>query len=155
MKKIVLTASTVVLAALLGAPGWVGSLAKDRLDDALAKMSTGNISVAWKSYEQGWFRSEGTLRAVVNIPPGPDGPAVRFPIQYRVALNHGPVIFANGLQFGWASWNSTMTSVSELTASLGAPLAPEDQPTVVQKGLINLIGNINFSDQISAFSASG
>ncbi|CAM3414388.1 YdgA family protein [Parendozoicomonas haliclonae] len=147
MKKVVLASSVIVLAGVLGTPGLVGSLAKDRFDETFAKLSTPDIRIEWESYEKSWFSSKGVVNTHINLPLDPTKPPLKLDLKYQVTMNHGPVILGDGLQFGWASWNSDMTNAGELMADWPV----EEMPAITQTGLINLLGDIHFQDTVSAF----
>ncbi len=151
MKKVVTaTASAVILAGVFAAPGIVGTYTKNRLDSLIDSLQTPEIQLSWESYKKGWFGAEAVLNTRMTIEVAADAEPVVLNVQSKVSITHGPVILNDGIQLGWAGWNSEIINTEELGASLGL----SGQSVYRMDGHVNLLGTIKFSESIPALAFS-
>lgn len=80
----------VVVALLLLAPRWIGSIAHNRLNHIVTRLNADNSSlhIALKDYQSGWFHSQAALDITDS-----SGASYTFDLH----LAHGPIIFDKGL----------------------------------------------------------
>ena len=149
MKKAVAAVSALVVAGVCVAPGIVGGVVKNRLDNLLANLSqTPEVESSWVSYDKGWFGAEGVINTRITLTDVPGEEPFTFDIQSNVSINHGPVILGNGVQFAWASWQSDV----ETTEAIKSALSFDGESIYNQSGRINFLGHIELKETAPAFT---
>jgi uncharacterized protein YdgA (DUF945 family) len=124
MKK--LLGLIVLVAAYVGLTYYSGMVGEQYINQQVAlnqtQMASINGSIALKNYQRGVFRS--SFDVTMQMDAAQFG-AERATISTRAQVYHGPVIFADGVQFGWfyaRLENSLSTSEAELNELLASIL---------------------------------
>jgi uncharacterized protein YdgA (DUF945 family) len=132
MNKVAIAAVALLVIALLGLPGIVGSVTEARVRERVAAIDASPTAGAEvTSFDRGWFHS--TARIELRFVPdnvgqladvaGSLGPFAMLPITVDVA--HGPVAMLDGVHFGWAKSvaraDPAAPGITELQQTLGVP----------------------------------
>ena len=100
IRRVVLAAAVLVLAAVLGLPPVFGARARALIEAELATVGESlgpdaGLAISLDDWAPGWFSSTATLTV--------DADAERRIWRDGVTLHHGPVIFGGGPGLGWGS----------------------------------------------------
>ncbi|MFT6270470.1 MAG: hypothetical protein ACJAVV_003309 [Alphaproteobacteria bacterium] len=150
MKKVLIFALALILAAALIGPKIVGSQLANGIQntvDSINKSSSYSASVI--SMESSWFSTRAEVTVGMIMPDMSDvtGEApVDFSINLDVSASHGPFIINDGLAIGWLH-SVVQTQVTELPEGL---VFPNNDPLYKFNGLTGLFGATTYQDSIAA-----
>ncbi len=148
MKKFIAAFSVITLAGVLVMPKLVGHQAKPKIDTLFTQLTSPELQLSWQSYQQGWFSSSGVINADIVLAVDAEQEPERMTLQYHVTLDHGPVMFAKGIAFGWLQWHAELMVPDTLTENISLT----DQPLNIQTGRLSLFQNISFEQSTPKFT---
>ena len=140
------------------APQAVGLYAEQRINDTLAQLQENPmLAIAITRYDRDWFSTEAEFAITFKLPDsnGSDGQISPLPVgagqelgfQYRLVLDHGPLISAGSL--GWLHFDGQLPGQGAREAGLQWPA---EQPLLNHLGSVNLLGDIRYQEMIPALS---
>jgi len=124
--KKLLSAILVIIAALAGAPYFVGDLARENIERQAAEISKiPGYSLKIRQYDQGWFTSHAVIaygfdEHTLNIMRGSDDAdgldkaaiaALTEGLVFDATIAHGPVTLQNGLNFALLTLSSKLRDI--------------------------------------------
>ena len=155
MKKIVGIALLLLAIALVGGPFYAGIKAENELQKFIAKFDAyPGYQVSWLSYERGWFSTQATLSVGLDAALWPDenGEPESLPtLPLVIQIDHGPLLLNDISSVGWYSWRLDLTQDQTEWLEEHLDMAEEGQLYEAQ-GHAGLLGTVQFSDELKAFS---
>lgn len=150
MKKVLILAFVLVLAAALIGPKIVGSQFATGIENTVQAINKNpSYSASISSMESTWFSTKAVVNVALTMPDMSDvtGQApLDFSVNVDVMGKHGPFIFSDGFAIAWLR-SVVQTQSPELPANL---LLPNNDPFYQFKGLTGLFGSTTYRDSIAA-----
>jgi uncharacterized protein YdgA (DUF945 family) len=156
MKKVLLAVIGIVVVALAVLPFVAGQNTQQSLDTWVAQMNQlGGYDFSWEKYQKGWLKTEAILKVGLKLPASLDGvdELRNWTIPLHLSLNHGPILWRDGLKPGWFSGEAYLSR--EHQDWVNQNLSVEgDGPFFVSKVTMDLAGNTTIRDRSLPFKVS-
>jgi uncharacterized protein YdgA (DUF945 family) len=108
MKKILISVFVLLLIAVFVLPFVGANKTEQTFNNWIAQVNqAGAYDLSWESYDKGWLQTEAVLK--VGLKPGVVPAALldegenAWYLPVHLQLNHGPVLWLDGLRLGWFS----------------------------------------------------
>lgn len=139
-KVIVIVVALVVL--LVGAMPYVGGQrAEQSLNELVEHLNqTGNYPVAWRTYQNGWFKSQGILDVEIE--------AMTLPFIFTI--HHGPLIVTDGIKVSWFSGEVHLSPEEEGWLREHIQVT-EEGPLIQSRFSMGLTGVVEIKDEGKPF----
>lgn len=152
MKKLVIFV-LVFFGIISASTFFISSSFDERIERNIAKINEaqGFYEFSWNEYQKGWFYRKGELGLKIKIPSYINysqkfGDTLKFKLD--ISIQHGPLLFQNGLDLGLFSWRSELITNNRLKNLIEWN---ENRPLLYSTGKMSIFGSIYNKDTLSPF----
>lgn len=149
MKKLVLSAAAIVVAAALIGPKVVSSQFAQGIENTVATINDiPGYEASVTSIDSGWFSTSAVVNVAVKMPNMEElgQEALDISANFSVNGNHGPFITEGGFSLSWLR-----THISSINAELPLGLSiQEDAPIYEVIAYTSLFGGTQYTDKLAA-----
>lgn len=154
MKKILIAVVGLLVIALLVLPFFGAYKTEETFNNWIAQANRmGAYDLQWESYDKGWLQTQAVLKVgfKAGLLAASEGDEQNWYLPLNVRLNHGPVLWLDGLRLGWFSGDFYLNEQHEMWLERNLQKQGEG-PFFVSKVHMNLAGDTTLEDQSLPFS---
>lgn len=158
MKKIVIAVAGLLLLAILTLPFFGAYKTEQTFNHWIAQVNqAGAYDLQWESYNKGWLQTHAVLKVgfkpgVMPIPFLEEQEAAWY-LPLNLKLNHGPVLWLDGVRPGWFSGDFYLSEQHEMWVEKNLQKEGEGH-FFVSEVYMNLIGDTTLQDHSLPFSVT-
>lgn len=154
MKKILVAIVGLLVIALLVLP-FVGAYkTEETFNNWIAQVNRmGAYNLQWESYDKGWLQTQAVLKVGFKpgIMPASEDGELNWYLPLNVKLNHGPVLWLDGVRLGWFSGDFYLDEQHEMWLERNLQKRGEGH-FFVSDVYMNLAGDTSLQDHSLPFS---
>ncbi len=152
MKKLLSVCIVLIILLMLSVPGFMGWQTEKTMHNMVSQINElPEYKAHWQSYQRGWFASRGVL--LLELPRlaelSVDQQSVSLPVEFD--LQHGPILFKNGLKLGWFALDVLLNDEQEQYLK-NLVQVEQSGPFYHLSASMNMLGETTFNDRWLPFT---
>lgn len=155
MKKIIIAVAGLLLFAVLALPFLGAYKTEQTFNHWIAQVNRmGAYDLQWESYDKGWLQTHAVLK--VGLKPGVmpipllEEQETTWYLPLNLKLNHGPVLWLDGVRLGWFSGDFYLSEQHEVWVEKNLQKEGEGH-FFVSEVYMNLLGDTTLQDHSLPF----